>query len=255
MFHVNYPSERIYTVIGRSETVVMQGGVLAEVEDDFEDPESFHKTHQQDGTQFTRSFQIKQTEYLESGEPVYKGEAAMEVVEEAETVKISENTGDISVTTSPERSGKYTQFLVIPGELMVVGSGSGEFAFNLLPESVPGVAANRTRLDLNEFAEDYYTASDVDPWQVGFFDNPGEAEKGVVYGQDVFDDSEIGDLLERSEVNQLGLEYEYDGKKHKITTSRSGYVEVYQPSNLSFEEYAQYLVDEVSKYADRSLIG
>lgn len=231
----------------------MQGGVLAEVEGEFEKPESFHKTHEQDGTTFTRSLQITQNEHLEAGQPVYKGEAAIEVVDEEKTVKIDSESGDIAVTTSPERSGKYAQFILVPGEVMVAESGDGDFVFDLLGETVPTADAVRTRLDLNRFAEDYYTASEVDPWQVGFFGNVGQAEKGVVYGEDIFDDDEIGDLLERSEVNQLGLEYEYRGEATKITTSRSGYVEVYQPSNLGFDDFAQYLVDEVVQYTDRSL--
>ncbi|WP_435097240.1 hypothetical protein [Halarchaeum sp. P4] len=226
----------------------MQAGILGEVQGDFEDPQSFHQTHHQDGTTFTRSFQIRQNDHLESGIPVYQGEAAIEVVDESQTVQIDEESGNISVTSAPERRGKYTRFIIIPDNIMVVASSDGDFAFDLLSEAVPSAGVLQSKLDLNSFAEDYYSADGVDPWQVGFFGNIGQAEKGIVYGEDVFNDSEMGDLLERSEVNQLGLEYEFRGETVKMTSARSGYVEVYNPSNWDYTEYAQYLSDEISKY-------
>lgn len=85
-------------------------------------------------------------------------------------------------------------------------------------------------------------------WQAGFYDRLGTAQKGVVYGEDVLDDEDIGDPLRDAQINQLGLEYEYDGDQMKITLTESGYIEVYQPSEFDSGEFATYLQNQIRQY-------
>jgi len=227
----------------------MKAGVLGVVSGEMDEIESFHASQEQDGTTFSRSLQLELEGHTEAGDPVYTGEAAHQTVEEIETVSIDHQSGDIVVAEEPHREGKYTQVIAVPGEFVAVSSGAGEFAFDLIQETAPGVSVSRARLDLTEFADQYYDAPEVNPWQVGFYGNLGEAEKGVVYGDDVFDDSEIGDVLERTQLNQLGLRYEVLGKEVKMTMSDSGYLEVYQPSNFSSVDYANYVMGQILPFA------
>jgi hypothetical protein len=228
--------------------IKMQAGIFAEVSGEIDSLDSFHESYTQDGRTFNRSFQVQRRSHLDSGETLYEGEAAIEIIEEQDAISIDEETGNISVTAVPERTEKYTQFLVLSDTIMTVGSSAGEFAFDLLRSQVPGVGVQRVEIDLNSYADEYYTADEVDPWQVGFYGNVGQAEKGVVYGEDVFDDSEIGDVLERSMLNQLGLEYEVENERFKITTSRSGYVEIYNPSNIKSVGFIDFIVKELLEY-------
>jgi len=226
----------------------MRAGVIGNIHGEFSEIESFHSTTKQDGATFTRSLQVNQTKSLEDGSPVFIGEAATQVIEESESIVIESDTGDIEIAKRGHKEGKYTEFVAVPGEFMVVGSGDGTFAFDLLQEQHPGTRVERVNLDLNEYAKDYYKADGVNPWQVGFYGNIGSAEKGVVYGDNVIADSEIGDALDRSQVNQLGLEYEMLGYDMKMTMAESGYIEVYNPSNLESEEFAQYIQEEIMDY-------
>lgn len=226
----------------------MKAGVIGVVDGTFDEITSFHKTTEKDGKKFTRSIQVENTEALDTGHVAYKGEAATQVVEESQTVQIDPDSGDIEVSQRGNIEGKHTQFVAIPGEFVAVSSGAGTFVFQLIQEMHPGTHVERVELDLNEYAEDYYRAKNVNPWQVGFYGNIGEAEKGVVYGDDVFSDSEVGDVLDRSNLNQLGLEYEVNGVDMKMTMTESGYLEVYNPSNLKFDEYAEYIVSEILDY-------
>lgn len=223
----------------------MKAGILGLVVGELDDIDSFHQTQKQDGTQFSRSLQVEQVGTTEAGSPIYEGEAAIEEVEEIESVTIEQETGEIVVTEQPLREGKYTQVLIVPNEFAVVSSSAGRFAFDLVQETQPGITVSRSSLDLNEYANKYYDAPDVDPWQVGFYGNIGEAEKGVVYGEDVYNDEEMSEILERSQINQLGLRYDVLGHDIKMTMAESGYVEVYQPSNFSTEDFATYLEEEM----------
>jgi hypothetical protein len=112
----------------------------------------------------------------------------------------------------------------------------------------PGIDVQRAELDLNAYADEYYNADEINPWQVGFYGNIGDAEKGVVYGDDVFSDTQIGEVLERSQLNQLGLEYPVLGQELKVTMAESGYIEVYNPSNYETNEFAEYIYSEISDY-------
>lgn len=228
----------------------MKAGVIGSVSGTFEEVTSFVEVNEQDGVEFARSLQVTNSGGLDSGHKFYAGEAAIQDIDETERVAIDSSTGDIEVSDEGIKTGKYTEFVIVPGEVMAVGSGSGTFAFRLLEELHPGVHVERAELNLNAYAEDYYSAEEVNPWQVGFYGNIGEAEKGVVYGENVFSDNQIGEVLERSQLNQLGLEYPMLGDDLKVTMAASGYVEVYDPSNYETSDYAEYIVSEIAEYIE-----
>jgi hypothetical protein len=226
----------------------MKAGLIWLCEGGFDELDSFSGQKERNETVFSRSLQVRDRKHLVDGTTVYSGEAAVERVEENQSVTIDPKSGKISVVESPEREAKYTEFIAVPDKFVAVSSSKDIFGFELLREALPGVSIRNAKLDLNEFAEDYYTAEGVNPWQVGFYGNTGSAEKGAVYGEDVFDDQDIGEILERSQLNQLGLTYEYNGERMKMTSAESGYIEVYQPSNYTDKDYAEYIVDHICKY-------
>ncbi|WP_127117508.1 hypothetical protein [Halorubrum sp. PV6] len=228
----------------------MKAGVVGLIDGSLDDVSSFHNTFEKDGTEFTHSFQVRNTNHTTGGREVISGQAATQEVEDDTNIHIDPDTGDISVQDEPLKKGKYTDFVLVPDEFVAVGSGRGTFVFDILSyeHSVNGL--NRSTIDLNEYAERYYTAENVDPWQVGFYGNVGNAEKGVVYGENVFSDDEIGEVLERSQLNQLGLQFERDGQIIKTTMSESGYVEIYQPSNFESEDYAEFILNDLTSFME-----
>lgn len=228
----------------------MRAGVIGFVRGEFDEITSLHKSSTQDGVEFMRSLQISEEGTLDTGHRYYTGEAAIQDVEKEEYVRIDSDTGEIEVGEEGITKGKYTEFVTVPSEFIAVDSSTGTFAFRLLQELHPGIQVDRATLDLNTYADDYYQAPNVNPWQVGFYGNIGEAEKGIVYGEDVFSDDEIGEVLDRSRLNQLGLQYEMLGHDMKMTMTQSGYVEVYNPSNFDSGEFAEYLVTEILDYVD-----
>ncbi|RBI59994.1 hypothetical protein DMJ13_20115 [halophilic archaeon] len=223
----------------------MKAGVLGVGQGEFGEVESTFEEIHQDGYTFKQCLEIQQSDTTDKGRKVQIGEAATQRIENKETITITDDNG-ITASEAPEKDTRFTEFLAVPDEFVVVKSGSGTFAFNLIQQQYPGSNIERAELDLNEFAEDYYEASN--PWKVGFYGNLGNAEKGVVYGEDVFGDDEIGEVLDRSQLNQLGLQYEYEDQPLKMTMAESGYVEVYSPSNFDEFDYVDYIADEILNY-------
>ncbi|AWB28342.1 hypothetical protein HARCEL1_11805 [Halococcoides cellulosivorans] len=167
----------------------------------------------------------------------------MEQVKDREQVMIQ--NGEISIYEEPQKVPSYTEFLTVPGEVVVVDSGAGSFAYSMIG-SQTNTNIERAEINLSGFAADH--EDDSDPWKVGFYGHLGNAENGVVHGTDLLSDDELSGVLHESNLNQLGVEYPYDGQMLKANMAESGYFEIYQPSNYESKDYLQFILDEVIHY-------
>lgn len=178
------------------------------------------------------------------GLDINEGRAARE--EMTKTERVSLDGDSITVASEPEKRTSYTEFLAVPDEFVGVDTKQGMFLFDLL-ESETGVSVDRVQVDIDEFAAAF---PDATPWKVGFFGHGEQAENGVIHGENVLDDDEFGGVLAGTKKNQLGLRMAYDSREYKMTITRSGYVSVYEPSNLDSAEFAEFVVDKILPYTD-----
>ncbi|MEA5387269.1 hypothetical protein VB779_09525 [Haloarculaceae archaeon H-GB11] len=192
-----------------------------------------------------RGIEVREVFGTSGGIRGYYGRAAKEEVEEVVDYDIGD--GSITERTSTETTTHYTEFVFVPGSFAIVDNSSGVFAFDLLGRETDSLI-ERAEIRLNSFIEDRHDESDL--WQLGFYGTGGNAEKGVVYGSGVLDDAELGSVLGISEKNQVGLDYTYAGDEVKMTVAKSGYVDVYQPSNYDSKEFVDYVADEILPYAE-----
>lgn len=167
----------------------------------------------------------------------------MEQVVDEEEIQI--NNEEISIYEQPQKTASYSEFLAVPGEVVIVNSGAGSFAFSMIG-SETNTSIERAEIDLSVFAADH--EDDFDPWKVGFYGHVGNAENGVVHGTDLLHDDKLSDVLYESNLNQLGVEYPYDDQMLKVNMAESGYFEVYQPSNYESGDYLQFILDEMTHY-------
>jgi len=181
----------------------------------------------------------------EQGIPLYEGRAAVETIEEREQVDISD--GEITQKQTPTKVTKYTRFLSCPGEFVVAGDSSGVFVFDLIASQHPGATVMESEFDLRGYLLEQENA---DPWKAGFYGKSGKAENGVIHGDQVFDDSDFGEVVGDCQLNQIGLQIKDETSKIKMTAAESGYIEVYQPSDFSSEEFADYILNSVIHHLD-----
>lgn len=221
----------------------MKAGVIAEIEskgtlDSLTESTQLPDDHRFD--QLDRCIEIRGKMTTDSGLTVQHGRAAFEDLADEENVVISDD-GTISTRNQSKKVTKYTEFIFVPDEFVVVSNNSGRFLFDILRSHTTN-DVQTVYLDLDEF---YQLHEDGMTWKAGFDARDGRAENGVVHGNNVLADSDIGGVIASSSKNQLGMDYSYQGNSVKVFLARSGYIEVYQPSNYDISDFAQFVSDEV----------
>ncbi|WP_018259318.1 hypothetical protein [Halomicrobium katesii] len=221
----------------------MKAGIVGLLDSPSETIEAVDGITTQDGREYRYCIEPRET-FTDApvNGVIQTGEAAMEIPKEVERVEIEDGT--ITRKTTVRTETKHTEWLLIPDEIVVVENSEGRFFHDLLASEF-GWRANRAQFDLTSMRSDY---EETQLWQVGFYDHLGEAQKGVVYGEDVLDDQDLGSALDDSQINQLGLVYQRDGDTVKVTLAESGYVELYQPSGFDADDFAVYIQEEIRKY-------
>jgi hypothetical protein len=148
----------------------MKPGVIGAVEGNFDKLDSFEITAEQGDFELKQCIDVRRGFTLPSGIKAYYGQAATEQVVDEEEVQI--NDGEISIYEQPQKTASYTEFLAVPGEVIVVNSGTGSFAFSMIG-SETNTSIERAATDLSAFAADH--EDDSDPWKVGLY---GRGERG-----------------------------------------------------------------------------
>lgn len=217
----------------------MRAGVLGVVDGSFQMVDSYAETVEAGDHDLERRLEIDRVFSLPSGGMAFEGRAAAErlVSERDATIEAD----GIAVTEGTDVTTEFTEFVGIPGEFVAVGSGRGTFAFDLVGAET-NTTIERATLGLEGVLDDH---DDATPWRVGVSGNGDNAVNGTFHGADLRASRDLDALLADATLTQLGLAYGHDGDDVKMTTSRSGYVEVYQPSSYDTEDYLEYVRDEV----------
>lgn len=223
----------------------MKSGVIGKITGKLKEIESYGKTREEGDFELKRQLEFRTKLPGPGDSAAHSGRAAIERVEETKGVQFRDN--EILVSDSKEKVQLHTNFLLVPDSFMIVESGRGEFAFNLV-EGLGNIEIERATIDLLALLE-YCSEFDPDPWQVGFFGNEGNAEKGVVYGEEILTDSKIGEMLRTSKMNQIGLRFtDHEGTNVKFTATKSGFVQIYQPQSYDEIDLMRFVDEFILPY-------
>lgn len=223
----------------------MKAGKLGVVTGEFDTIENLDRVIDQGGENLHQCLEIQRKVSTSEGVMLYEGRAAIETVEEREQIDISD--GEITQAQRPTKITKYTHFIACPGEFVVAKDSSGVFVFDLIASQHSGVTVIEAEIDLEGYLLEQQNA---DPWKAGFYGKSGKAENGVVHGDNLFDDSDFGEVIGNCQLNQIGLDIKNSQKKIKMTAAESGYLEIYQPSDFSSEEFSEYILDHIIHHID-----
>ncbi len=222
----------------------MKAGVLGVVDGSFKAVDSVSETVTEDDHELERCLVIDRVFSLPSGGMAFAGRAAVERL--ADQTETSIEGGEIRVTEATQTVTQFTEFVGVPGEFVAVDSGSGTFAFDLIGAET-NTSIERATVDLDDF---FARRDAATPWKAGFYGAGENAVTGVFHGEDLRRTHDLQATLDDSNLNQLGLSYSYDGVDVKMTAARSGYVEVYRPSEFDSGQYLEYLADEIMPHAN-----
>lgn len=204
----------------------MDSGQIGRVYGDFEEIEtsSFPKIRHERGNELKSTITISDRVENLSGTEIILGTAAEQIQSEVEKESIDEGGRVVRSEPRLEVDTLSTQFAAVPGEFVVIESSKQKFAFDLIGQAVEASIQPMT-INLDELAADFH--EDADFWMSGFYQHSGEAEKGIAYGDNVFDDNELGNPVWNSKKNQLGMDFEFNTDSLRMRITESGYVQVY----------------------------
>lgn len=225
----------------------MKSGIVYPVESDSKLSDLRENVDLPDGHEYNyllEAIEIQRDVELDSLETDAQiGKIAVERVVESDEVQISND--HISEYTTEQKTTLATGFLYHPGNFFVIENGSGKFATEVINAHTEVTVKDAT-INLDQFIQQKQNQDvEIDPWKVGFYGKRGLIENGVVHGDSVLDDDEIGGVLDITEKNQLGLDYEYQNLPLRMFVAESGYVEIYQPNDFTTAQFSEYLVNEI----------
>lgn len=222
----------------------MKSAVIGRVESDLQRVEPVRRQRTVGSPTLYDQIDVTGVKRTPAGLDITEGCAARQVETTAEQVVL--DTGGIRTEQGKEVTTKYTEFIAVPSEFVGVGTNKGSFLFDLL-EADRDTPISRVAVDIDEFAAAFPAAT---PWKVGFYEHGANAENGVIHGENVLEDEQFGGALATSKKNQLGLRLTHNDQQFKILITKSGYLSVYEPTNLDTTEFAQFVIDKILPHTD-----
>ncbi|WP_117368946.1 hypothetical protein [Natrarchaeobaculum sulfurireducens] len=222
----------------------MQSGILGTVSGNIGNLESFISEREEGQFSLRKAIDIRNHIEGPQAKKTYFGYAATERLIEADSFEFNKN----QIHSSEERQKEtiLSEFIAVPDEFALVENSKGTFAFDII-EGNSNCTIDRIKINLEHLLDDL--SENSSQWQVGFTDRGGNAENGVLYGEDVLDDQSTLDLISDSKINQLGVsDLKHQGMTMKFTITRSGYIQVYQPGNINEEEFLKFIGERIQPY-------
>lgn len=183
---------------------------------------------------------------LPSGQRWASGEMARRREDRVEVPDISQD-GDIDLTHEDQVIEEYSAWAMVPGKIAI---GWSDWSFKYLKWNFPVWEYSEQAIRLTSF---YRDNSFTSVGSVGFKARSDRAEKGTVHGNNVDNDEALGqDFHEGSLINELRFEHRVDCivEPVKAYIAASGYIEVYNPSDLTTEQFLTYVSEEVLPYCE-----
>lgn len=189
---------------------------------------------------------VRERGTLPSGQRWAAGEMARRKEDRVEVPYIGED-GDIDLTHEDQVLEEYSAWAMVPGEFAI---GWTDWSFKYLMWNFPVWEYSEQLIGLTSF---YRDGSFSSVGSVGFKARRDAAEKGTVHGQNVTSDEALGkDLREDTWLNELRFKHHPDSihEPVKAYIAASGYVEVYNPSDMTTEQFLTYIRNEVLPYTE-----
>lgn len=209
----------------------------------------YEHTWEQDGYELNAYINLDEKIMDLGGNSIARhGRAAEQQLSEKEVPDV-ETGGNISIQTKQEPEWVWTDFWIVkqdnPGNFVVVKNSDGLFALELLSNSI-GTNIEKVRFNLEEILSDF-----PGQWVGGFEERPGRVQSGLLYGDDIEDDIEMGDPFKRtSNKSVIGPKIEYRGQELKVKVGVDGYVQIVSPGTYSRDSYLSFLRDVMLNYTN-----
>lgn len=224
----------------------MKKGSIAKCLGDFDgiDTNDYPKSITKEGKTLKRTLTVGETSQMDfAGNYFVEGTAARQ---DLEPRKVYDIESDGSIALSENRSIKTThtaEFLCDGGEYVITENTKKTFVFDLIADAVDEVISDAA-IDIDALID---ANPDARYWMGGYYNRPGDVSSGDGYADgDIFDDDEFAEVFRESDMNRIGMEFEFESEVVKMLVTEGAYVHVYRPSDYDSLQFKR-LIDEVIK--------
>lgn len=223
-------------------------GRIAAIDGSFgvDDLEDVHGQNTLNG-QPSSAINIQERGTLATGQRWVAGIMARRYEDRVESITIGMD-GGIEVFHEDDVIEESSRFALVPGEFALAGA---EWAFKQLVHAFPVWDYEELAISIKRFYEEVGGFTDIS--SAGFAARQDRAKKGTVHGQNVTEDQSLGaDLREDTHLNELRFTYFPQGFGRQVAAymAASGYVELYEPTDASTEEFVRYVREYVVPHTE-----
>lgn len=226
-------------------------GYIGIIEGEIGEVSDYHDSWEESGHELNAHINFSQEMTDLEGDSIARyGRAAEEELKDTDIPDVSSEEG-IRVERRKRPEWVITKFWVVEGgeneNFAVVKNAEGRFAFNLL-EACSDAEISPVRFDLEEILSDF-----PGQWVGGFKKRDGRVQSGMLYGDEIEDDIEMGDPY-RNTTNKslIGPKIRYRGVELKVKVGWDGLVQIVSPGSYPREAYLQFVRDIMLNYASQS---
>jgi hypothetical protein len=191
------------------------------------------------------AYDVEATHYLD-GRTVHHGTLAQHVTTEAEEPIVGEEF--ITTERREVRERVVTDFyadLESGWGGVTTSTGMDVLAEYLMQTA--GVVPEDTRLDLDQWVEDYAAREDAEIWAAAYSHDAEESGWSEDRAQASFHADASLDALPADGVSAIGFQYQWDGTYTEGLAAQSGYVAVYSNA-FTTDTFARWVASEIQPY-------
>ncbi|KZX47083.1 hypothetical protein AV929_01775 [Haloarcula sp. K1] len=115
------------------------------------------------------------------------------------------------------------------------------FAFNLIEQALNG-DLSEAEFELARIVSDH-----PGQWMGGFEERSDNVRNGILYGDDIEYDGDIGTAFRNSDKNMIGPDIDYGGQTLRLRMG-SNWFQVLKPGDFTRKEYLNFLDQYLRKY-------
>jgi len=194
----------------------MLSGNIAKINSQSERLDGFTDASMSDDAEL-KSFVELRGEYDINGNSMQFGVAVDEYYDTVEDISVSDG---IDIAEDEIKKRMWTSFWISDDDFIVVRNSNGTFAFDIIERAING-EVERGEFDLHDIINQY-----PGQWMGSFDDRPDNVNSGTLFGEDIEQDPDIGDVYETSDKNQIGVRIPYGGKDYTVRVGES-FVQLY----------------------------
>lgn len=149
--------------------------------------------------------------------------------------------GNISIKTEEVKQERWTRYWLADNNYLVVQNKEGRFAYDLV-HRITGADVNKIDINIPRIIRDY-----PGQWMGSFGNRSSNVNSGTLYGDDIENDTELGQAYRNSNKSTIGVKMGYNGDNLMLRIGESWF-QIVSPGGYTRKDYLEFFEDVLRNY-------